>query len=256
MLDRRSERKLGLTPPPRPFGRGSGAVAGTGRPQRRRTRDESRVAAEASAVNDSWCTVTLGLRSRDSVHSEWRALRNTQSPPTGPPFSRERPAGRGEGCQQTLRQACSQAYPGSARCVQSFDDSLDSASRKTYRISLRSSSLWEPRHPSLKVLQRLCFKRGAQRLPFPSSDSLFSGVECGYAFFCARTGARTRRDAPRPASHGLFSFVRGVGDRGPKRNPHQVSSCDRVLGRFGNDPSAGSPTETLLRLHLPLNVEV
>ncbi|CAN0478313.1 unnamed protein product [Ascophyllum nodosum] len=31
-------------------------------------------------------------------------------------------------------------YPGSARCVQSFDDSLDSASRKTYRISLRSSS--------------------------------------------------------------------------------------------------------------------
>ena len=24
----------------------------------------------------------------------------------------------------------------------------------------------------------------------------------------------------------------------------------------GNDPSAGSPTETLLRLHLPLNVEV
>ena len=60
----------------------------------------------------------------------------------------------GEWCQQTLRQACSQEYPGSARCVQSFDDSLDSASRKTYRISLRSSSLWEPRHPSLKVLQR------------------------------------------------------------------------------------------------------
>ena len=41
---------------------------------------------------------------------------------------------------------------GSARCVQSFDDSLDSAIRMTYRISLRSSSLWEPRHPLLKVL--------------------------------------------------------------------------------------------------------
>ena len=26
--------------------------------------------------------------------------------------------------------------------------------------------------------------------------------------------------------------------------------------RCGNDPSAGSPTETLLRLHLPLNDEV
>ena len=41
---------------------------------------------------------------------------------------------------------------GSARCVQSFDDSLDFAIRMTYRISLRSSSLWEPRHPLLKVL--------------------------------------------------------------------------------------------------------
>ncbi|CAN0592893.1 unnamed protein product, partial [Laminaria digitata] len=53
--------------------------------------------------------------------------------------------------ERRLRQACSQGYPGSARCVQSFDDSLDSASRKTYRISLRSSSLGEPRHPSLEV---------------------------------------------------------------------------------------------------------
>jgi hypothetical protein len=29
-----------------------------------------------------------------------------------------------------------------------------------------------------------------------------------------------------------------------------------VLGSRGNDPSAGSPTETLLRLHLPLDGEV
>jgi hypothetical protein len=29
-----------------------------------------------------------------------------------------------------------------------------------------------------------------------------------------------------------------------------------IVDRCGNDPSAGSPTETLLRLHLPLNVEV
>jgi hypothetical protein len=54
--------------------------------------------------------------------------------------------------EQTLQQACSQEYPGSARCVQRFDDSLDSAIRITYRISLRSSSMWEPRHPSLKVV--------------------------------------------------------------------------------------------------------
>ena len=37
-------------------------------------------------------------------------------------------------------------------CVQNFDDSRSLAIRITYRISLRSSSLWEPRHPSLKVV--------------------------------------------------------------------------------------------------------
>ncbi|CAN0147886.1 unnamed protein product, partial [Heterosigma akashiwo] len=42
--------------------------------------------------------------------------------------------------------------PGSARCVRKFDDSQDSAIRITYRISLRSSSMWEPRHPPLKVV--------------------------------------------------------------------------------------------------------
>ena len=45
--------------------------------------------------------------------------------------------------------------PGSAICVQKFDDSLNSAIRITYRISLRSSSLREPRDPLLAVLIRL-----------------------------------------------------------------------------------------------------
>ena len=38
-------------------------------------------------------------------------------------------------------------------CVQNFDDSRGLAIRITYRISLRSSSLWEPRHPLLKVVK-------------------------------------------------------------------------------------------------------
>ena len=41
---------------------------------------------------------------------------------------------------------------GSAMCVQNLDDSRGLAVRITYRISLRSSSLWEPRHPLLKVV--------------------------------------------------------------------------------------------------------
>lgn len=57
-----------------------------------------------------------------------------------------------KGGPRTLNQACYRAFPGSAMCVQNFDDSRSPAIRITYRISLRSSSLWEPRHPSLKVV--------------------------------------------------------------------------------------------------------
>ncbi len=56
--------------------------------------------------------------------------------------------------EPTLKKACSRAYPGSASCVQRFDDSLNSAIRITYRISLRSSSLREPRYPLLRVVLR------------------------------------------------------------------------------------------------------
>src|SRR5690348_3853633 len=39
-----------------------------------------------------------------------------------------------------------------AICVQRFDDSRNSAIHTTYRISLRSSSLREPRYPLLRVV--------------------------------------------------------------------------------------------------------
>ena len=42
--------------------------------------------------------------------------------------------------------------PKGAMCVQRFDDSLNSAIHITYRISLRSSSMREPRDPLLKVV--------------------------------------------------------------------------------------------------------
>ncbi|PLB42880.1 hypothetical protein P170DRAFT_371246, partial [Aspergillus steynii IBT 23096] len=42
--------------------------------------------------------------------------------------------------------------PGGAMCVQRLDDSLNSAIHINYRISLRSSSMPEPRDPLLKVL--------------------------------------------------------------------------------------------------------
>eukprot|EP01136_Pigoraptor_vietnamica_P002239 Opistho-1_new@29932 len=51
-----------------------------------------------------------------------------------------------------LKQACSRDWPESAICVQRFDDSLSSAIHITYRSSLRSSSMHEPRDPPLKVV--------------------------------------------------------------------------------------------------------
>jgi hypothetical protein len=42
--------------------------------------------------------------------------------------------------------------PESAMCVQRFNDSRNSAIHITYRISLRSSSLREPRDPLPKVV--------------------------------------------------------------------------------------------------------
>jgi hypothetical protein len=44
------------------------------------------------------------------------------------------------------------AEASGAICVQTFDDSRNSAIHTTYRISLRSSSLREPRYPLLRVV--------------------------------------------------------------------------------------------------------
>ena len=44
------------------------------------------------------------------------------------------------------------AEASSAICVQRLDDSRNSAIHTTYRISLRSSSLREPRYPLLRVV--------------------------------------------------------------------------------------------------------
>ena len=55
-----------------------------------------------------------------------------------------------EGCNDA-RTGIPPGIPEGAMCVQRFDDSLNSAIHITYRISLRSSSMPEPRDPLLKV---------------------------------------------------------------------------------------------------------
>ena len=49
---------------------------------------------------------------------------------------------------------------------------------------------------------------------------------------------------------------KAVIDHTVKCDPERFAWVCVKDGYYGNDPSAGSPTETLLRLHLPLNDEV
>ena len=118
--------------------------------------------------------------------------------------------------------------PESAICVQRFDDSLNSAIHITYRISLRSSSMREPRDPLLKVvfwisLFIICFR---QRL---LKDK---------GWYLSRSSTRVNDSTSKHCTQGGYGFKK----------------CHKTL--IVNDPSAGSPTETLLRLLLPLNDQV
>ena len=132
--------------------------------------------------------------------------------------------------------------PRGAICVQRFDDSLNSAIHITYRISLRSSSMLEPRDPLLKVFT--IYVRDSD----DTARTEFTGPLAG-------TG--------RPRPRGLRTDVRGssgpakatkVGRHRVKRRGPKPPGARRAP--LCNDPSAGSPTETLLRLLLPLNDRV
>ena len=66
------------------------------------------------------------------------------------PHANKRNEGVEWGYRRSGRHAVARGF--GAMCVQKFDDSRKSAIHTTYRISLRSSSLREPRHPLLRVI--------------------------------------------------------------------------------------------------------
>ena len=68
-----------------------------------------------------------------------------------------------EGCNDARTGMPARVLAG-AMCVQRFDDSLNSAIHITYRISLRSSSMPEPRDPLLKVLIDCVFTQKILRI--------------------------------------------------------------------------------------------
>ena len=178
-----------------------------------------------------------------------------------------------------LEETCSQAEPGSASCVQRFDDSLNSAIRTTYRISLRSSSLREPRYPSTRVVccdNSSGGRTGATRETHARTAPWRQGK--GHATRTTRTraarrssgghataGSRGGQTAAGRASSACATTPRTEADADAQRTRSdnetvRARKTETVRkgagGKTGNDPSAGSPTETLLRLLLPLNDKV
>ena len=157
-----------------------------------------------------------------------------------------------------------QAKLGNAMCVQSLDDSLNSAIHITYRISLRSSSLREPRYPSTGVVVRFVVKR-ARAYGLARTVGWGGARRRQASAHAPERRARGRATRGRmPTRHQPTPGAGGGTQRPSRRRPAARAPSNSKHGPVrtgfgmdtGNDPSAGSPTETLLRLLLPLNNKV
>ena len=96
--------------------------------------------------------------------------------------------------QGDARTGMPPGMPGGAMCVQRFDDSLNSAIHITYRISLRSSSMREPRDPLLKVFVCLLacyFFRGTLAFRRRGAAGWLGGIVCSGPFPGAVPGEAT-----------------------------------------------------------------
>ena len=154
-----------------------------------------------------------------------------------------------DGLLTPMRQACPREGPSGATCVQRLDGSRDSAIHTTYRISLRSSSMREPRYP----LPRVIF------FSLASAPDASPRAAHRCLSFIVFLGVIPRRIPATDQRARKARWTRPVGPRRQQAPPRQHSvTCATVVFLRGNDndPSAGSPTETLLRLLLPLNDKV
>ena len=101
-----------------------------------------------------------------------------------------------------------------AMCVQRFDDSLNSAIHITYRISLRSSSMPEPRDPLLKVLIhfRNAYERRREGSDYKKTREGVYNKSFGWSSG-GRLGPGLRRARGRESRRGnrLVTFTLGLG---------------------------------------------
>jgi hypothetical protein len=102
----------------------------------------------------------------------------TTSPPPPPPQANPRMGGGGVGSSGDAQADMPSGQASGAPCVQKLEDSRNSAIHTPDRISLRSSSLREPRYPLLRVVcysSRFASPAGGARAPGEGkegSDSL------------------------------------------------------------------------------------
>ena len=95
-----------------------------------------------------------------------------------------------------LKQACFQGYPESAVCVQIPIGSRSSAIHNAYHTSLRPSSLFEPRHPSLKVVWKLWHKASKEKTPHVDTTWFEHGLAASQPRVAPRCCPRASRAAP------------------------------------------------------------
>jgi hypothetical protein len=129
--------------------------------------------------------------------------------------------------------------PGGAMCVQRFDDSLNSAIHITYRISLRSSSMREPRDPLLKVFFFVSSLVPSSLARWPSDgggDGGLGRIVCSWTSPGGRPGEATVVCTRRVWGLGNAAWREGGG--GGSRS--QAAGLRLTVGRQGR-PTAPQP---------------
>ncbi|KAL5101955.1 hypothetical protein RYX36_006282 [Vicia faba] len=114
-----------------------------------------------------------------------------------------------------------------ATCVQRLDGSRDSAIHTKYRISLRSSSMQEPRYPLPRVILYHVSKHIPARKPFSGAMQ-----RRGFEFWCG--GERTSSSASEPKVSRGFTYGNLV-TTSPSLN-------DKVQWTSHNVAGSGPPT--------------
>ena len=164
-----------------------------------------------------WCSVSRKPRRQRALHAS-RAAESTLVRKHGQPTNRApRPAAEkpvsSMRTKLTLKQACFQGYPESTVYVQIPVGSRNSAIHNAYHTSLRPSSLFEPRHPSLKVVIRhststvnKTINEPTYQTPTPGQGPLFRRTP-PIGALSLRKRASMQSPSPTRCSHGKFTMI-------------------------------------------------